>query len=357
MPIPPPTPPSNTPGEGQGFNQARKYQPEEGPRWYFPEPGPSTAHAAPQARGLRTGGWITIIITVACVVAAVVWLGLRASEISTVTAEQQRALEAVQSPPEGQAHDDGGILVPTFAPWAPGTLIQTTDHYPEPGQRFTAQSCTVAFTFSGADGRSYAVTAGHCGREGNLVWPQNAQSVFDYQQEVGRFIYSGLYTPDEVAPEANRIDVGIIEIYDTERTMPLVGAPIQTGLGADIPPVQRVCKTGGTTGYTCGDFERAELVQVVTGHDPQPAEPERTSVADVAAVCAASGDSGGPVFSEVNGRAAIIGVVSGTEAGRSGEECYEGMENPVMMSYSNIEQVLSVIEQVVPDAQWVRQSW
>lgn len=53
----------------------------------------------------------------------------------------------------------------------------------------------------------------------------------------------------------------------------------------------------------------------------------------------------------------IIGVVSGTEAGRSGEDCYEGMENPRLMSYSTVGQAMQVIEAVVPDAQWQTRSW
>ena len=56
-------------------------------------------------------------------------------------------------------------------------------------------------------------------------------------------------------------------------------------------------------------------------------------------------------------RAAIVGVVSGTEAGRSNEQCFEGMDNPHLMSYSNINQVMAVIGQVVPDANWVAQRW
>ena len=63
------------------------------------------------------------------------------------------------------------------------------------------------------------------------------------------------------------------------------------------------------------------------------------------------------MFTHVNGRAVIIGIVSGTEAGRSGEDCWEGMENPKLMSYSNVEQMMTVIDQVVPDAQWETQRW
>ena len=71
----------------------------------------------------------------------------------------------------------------------------------------------------------------------------------------------------------------------------------------------------------------------------------------------ASGDSGGPVFADVGGRATVIGVVSGTEAGRAGEECYEGMEDPHLMSYSNVKQVMAVIRHAVPDAEFIPRRW
>ena len=148
--------------------------------------------------------------------------------------------------------------------------------------------------------------------------------------------------------------MGVIEITDPQRTMELVGAPIDTGLVADpTPRAGRVCKTGGTTGYTCGEFEESGRVQIIT----TDADQERETLGDIAAVCAAKGDSGGPVFREITGRSAIIGVVSGTEAGRSGEECYEGMPNPRLMSYTGTEQMMRVISAVVPDALWVEQRW
>lgn len=319
-------------------NAARKYQPVE---------RAGTQHA-PIAR------WAFAVVAVALLVAAVVFVGLSASRLPTATVEDRRALEEVQRPPAAPSAPEDAvpganvINVPQFALWAPGTKIQTTDHYPQPGESFTAQSCTVAFSFSDDAGRNYAVTAGHCGKEGDLVWPTNASLASDYVQEAGRFIYSGLYSPG-----AEGIDVGIIEITDPDRLMEVVGDPIPTGVGVDVPPVDRVCKTGGTTGYTCGHFVDTERVQIVNT-DLEEAHP---TFGDIASVCANQGDSGGPVFTEVSGRAVIIGVVSGTEAGRAGEECWEGMENPKLMSYSNVEQMMAVIQVAVPHPAWVAQTW
>lgn len=332
---------------------------------YPPEYGfESALESAPApSRRQRVGnitGWVFAVVAVAVLIVAVVWMGVTTSKYSTATVEDQRAREAVRTPleqpvaPGDPAAGDvqvaaNRILVPEYALWAPGTLIQTTDHYPEPGESFTAQSCTVAFSFSDVQGRNYAVTAGHCGREGDLVWPTNASHATDYVHEAGRFLYSGLYTAG-----ADGVDVGIIEITDPDRYMNVVGDPIPTGIGLELPDaIQRVCKTGGTTGYTCGPFVDTQRVQIVNTE----IDDGRPTYGDIAAVCASFGDSGGPVFTEVNGRAVVVGVVSGTEAGRDGEECWEGMEDPKLMSYSNLAQTLGVIERVVPEPAWVTQTW
>jgi len=311
----------------------------------------------PPARrdGLSAGAWTAALVVALTTVGLIVWGGLAVSRVSPVPPQERQAREAVQTPPGGAVSPApvpgaGNVVrVPEFAVWAPGTLIQTTDHYPQPGESFTAQSCTVAFSFSDAQGRNFAVTAGHCGREGDLVWPTNATTAADYSREAGRFIYSGLYSPG-----AQNIDVGVIEITDTDRYMEIVGAPIETGVAVDVAaPLDTVCKTGGTTGYTCGTFEEAGRVQIITTDTDE----ERETLGDIAAVCAAKGDSGGPVFRDIDGRATIIGVVSGTEAGRSGEECFEGMPNPRLMSYTNDEQMMRVLDAVVPDSRWVTQEW
>ena len=286
--------------------------------------------------------------------ASVVWVGVQIPRDPQLSAEERQALEEVRTPPAPGENPPPAeepanqVIVPEYALWAPGTKIQTTDHFPQPGESFIAQSCTVAFSFGDTDGRNYAVTAGHCGREGNLVWPTNAAYASDYHHPAGHFIYSGLFSDG-----ADGTDIGIIEITDPERYMEVVGDPIPTGIGKDVPPLRHICKTGGTTGYTCGKFLETQRVQIVdTIEDAQ-----LTTFGDIAGVCVSPGDSGGPVFSELNGRAVIVGVVSGTEAGRADEECYEGMENPKRMSYSNTEQLFSVISRVVPQPAWVTQTW
>lgn len=299
--------------------------------------------------------WSALIVIMTFVVASVVWLGVSTSDYPTLTVEERQAREDVRTPGEPAADapveelPGTPVIQPTFALWAPGTKIQSTQHYPQPGEVFTAQSCTVAFSFSADDGRNFAVTAGHCGREGDLVWPTNAETVHDFSVEAGRYIYSGLYSD-----ENGDIDVGIIEITDPNRFMDLVGDPIDTGLyKGKMEPGERICKTGGTTGLTCGEFKATERIQVIRTE----ADVERETHGDIANVCALPGDSGGPVFYIVGDRATIIGVVSGTEAGRAHEECDIPGAETKMMSYSNLNQVMEVIRRVVPNATFSDQRW
>lgn len=326
----------------------------------------SQQHVQQRDSSAGVGLWAALVVIVTFLVASVAWLGVTTAQDPTPTAEERQEREDVQRPgeqPGGGDHGDTpdqteqqsmGVQVssPAFALWAPGTKIQATDHYPQPGEQFTAQSCTVAFSFSGPDGRNYAVTAGHCGKEGDLVWPTYAQTAQDYSVEVGHYIYSGLYSED--VGETGDIDVGIIEITDPDRYMDLVGKPIETALySGDIPAGEEICKTGATTGFTCGQFEASGRSQIIR----TDTETERETYGDIAHVCALPGDSGGPVFYLIGGRASIIGVVSGTEAGRAGEPCDAEGADTKMMSYSNYNQVKEVIDRVVPGVDWVEQTW
>ena len=69
----------------------------------------------------------------------------------------------------------------------------------------------------------------------------------------------------------------------------------------------QVCKLGRVTDETCGtlshDVEMAQLNSEGL---------QRDSLAARARVCSTNGDSGGPVYGEVEGKQTIVGVVSGT---------------------------------------------
>lgn len=298
--------------------------------------------------------WTALVVVVGFAVAIVVWAGVTQGDNGTPSAAGETTPNnvAMAPPPEDPTvTPQASILAPAAAPWAPGTMIHSTTDRPQPGESFVTHACTVAFSFTGDDGRAYAVTAGHCGQEGDLVWPTDATYAWDYATEAGTFIYSGMHHVEEGQVG---VDVGVIEITDPQRHMEVVGEAIPTGLVEEMhTELPQVCKTGGSTGYTCGTFEHNNRVQLVMGED---GERVRTRGA-IARVCAAKGDSGGPVFTEVNGRAAVIGVVSGTEVGVPDGECGSQEAPDMLMSYSTMEQALEVIRQVVPDADFVEQQW
>ncbi|GAB3081597.1 Alpha-lytic protease precursor [Corynebacterium aquatimens] len=307
----------------------------------------------PRNTGVALTLWIAFLMVLGFTIASVAWIAMSNEDWTTMRSQERQENSAARRPPEGIPAEERPevpkVRVPEMAMWAPGTLIASTDHYPQPGEHFTAQTCTVAFSFSSAAGKNYAVTAGHCGDEGDLVWPTSASTAADYKREAGKFIYSGLSSPG-----AENIDVGIIEITDPDRYMPLVGDVIPTGLyTGDMKKGNKICKTGGTTGYTCGTFEASDRAQIIRTDGDE----ERETNGDLGKVCALPGDSGGPVFYEVSGRAAIIGVVSGTEAGRAKEPCDAPDSKDKTMSYSSYEQVTQVIDKVVPDALWIDQAW
>src|SRR5699024_12290800 len=87
------------------------------------------------------------------------------------------------------------VLTPAYSPLAPGTAIHISEGYPQPGEYFNFSYCTVAYSFGTEDGCSYAVTASHCGKPGELVWAGAPDTWFGYAAEpIGQCISSTVYT-------------------------------------------------------------------------------------------------------------------------------------------------------------------
>ena len=173
---------------------------------------------------------------------------------------------------------------------------------PRPGAYFNYQSCTAAWSFTLADARTIAVTASHCGKPGDKVWAGTADGNFSYPAEpIGEVIYSDFYSED-----SHDLDVAFIEITGSaEYYVPgAVDNSVATSL-AHLP--HQVCKLGRVTDETCGTLSHdAEMAQL------NSEGLQRDSLAARARVCSTNGDSGGPVYGEVEGKQTIVGVVSGT---------------------------------------------
>lgn len=310
-------------------------------------------------RSSHLGPWLAAVAVVFASVAGVSALGivreptpLAAPQVDdAATALPQAAPEGGQDPAATTAPANGPVT-PAFSPWVPGTTFHLTSQYPLPGVSFEATECTAAFSFDGADGRLYAVTASHCGSVGDLVWPSDGTTMADYTAELGRVIYSGLDDTVARGDDVRRPDVAIVEIFDPDRALPTGGTPPPETVLADLPldDTGEACKIGGTTGITCGGVgERGEQYLMI---DPVTSA-ERRTVGDIAYLCAQRGDSGGPVTAEVAGRTAVVGLVSGTRSDAQGSaDCHgDGITSAAgAIAYASMAQIRQIMAEVVPDA-------
>lgn len=317
------------------------------------------------ADGGRTGGgvllWVLAIIVMAVMVAGILVAASRDSSSFDRAVDQNSAA----APPTADDNGDGpgavqdepapgfapleGVYATPGSPWAPGTTMHLTADYPDPGVPFQVSECTVAFGFSDSAGNAYAVTASHCGSVGDLVWPTNATTVVDYATEVGRVIYSDLDEPREI-----NHDIGIIAVTDPNRMMTFAGDGQQPSLVAggerfadQATAPEQACKIGGTTGLTCGETGQVQRQQLYD-EDGSFVLTEGAT----ASICAAKGDSGGPVVGEVDGISVILGLLSGTRTPEAPvADCGDPGAELMTVAYTPATTIVETIREVVPDAQ------
>ncbi len=232
---------------------------------------------------------------------------------------------------------------PTASPWAPGTAVTITKTLPEPGETIQVGQCTIAYSFTAYE-KTYAVTASHCGMPGDHVWATVGGEDANFSAPVGTFLYSDLY--DEAS---SRLDVGVIEVSDPwhPMTAPESVAPtVVAEMVGELPAT--ICKYGMTTGETCGTPINPTGAEILADHNGV----ELRAVAATAAVCARAGDSGGPVYAEIEGRRVIIGLVSGTRDAAQDHSCAAPEAGPMTMSYTPMPAIQAVIDRVVPEAEY-----
>ncbi len=314
------------------------------------------SHRSAEGAGAVRGGllWVlAILVTVVTVVAVVVAAGRenaafqRAAEQTSLEASASRQVGA--SAGQEPAGPFEGVFATPGSPWTPGTTMHLTTDYPQPGVPFEVSECTVAFGFSDDDGNAYAVTASHCGSVGDLVWPTDASTVHDYASEVGRVIYSDLDHPTEV-----NHDIGIIEVTDPYRMMTFAGDGQQPSLIAGgerfadhAATPEQACKIGGTTGLTCGPTGPIQRQQLYD-EDGSFVLTEGAT----ANICAAKGDSGGPIVGEIDGISVILGLLSGTRTPDAPDvDCGEPGSELMTVAYTPAATIVETIREVVPDAQ------
>lgn len=235
------------------------------------------------------------------------------------------------------------LRTPTASPWAPGTGVTITKTVPVPGETIEVGQCTVAYSFTAGE-RSYAVTASHCGLPGDKVWATVDGVRADFDAPVGTFLYSDLYDED-----SSRLDVGLIEITDPwyEMSAPDTrAATVVAETVGELPEI--ICKFGQTTGETCGHPINPHGVEILADHKGA----ELRAVAATAQVCARAGDSGGPVYADYDGHRVIVGLVSGTRDTDQDFGCADPAAARVTMSYTSMPAIQTVIDRVVPGAEY-----
>lgn len=196
-------------------------------------------------------------------------------------------------------------------PWQGGMELYSTFYR---GGRLYYRECTAGFNVvSPSTRRTYVTTAGHCFEPGSVV----KHSVRYRGQRVGvvtRRAGYGSSADTELIPVSSR----------TVRNTVIIGRrQLTVSAYRPITPVgTSVCKSGITTGVTCGNVVRDSSVTVCyPGHGCVSGQ-EQTYNRNRARV-ASYGDSGGPVYTYgANGTVIASGMVSGFEERCNSSGCY-----------------------------------
>ncbi|MDO5511421.1 trypsin-like serine protease [Corynebacterium sp.] len=284
---------------------------------------------------MKTPAWASL--------AAVTALGVGAVIGWSVEEQRQHPTPIAEIIAAAPAQVEAAYRAPASSPWAPGTSVMITKTLPVPGETIQVGQCTVAYSFTAGE-RAFAVTASHCGTPGDHVWPTSDGAAADFAAPVGQFLYSDLY--DE---QSSRLDVGVIEITNPFFAMPLPEQTFPTVVAEFVGELpETICKYGMTTGETCGEPINQTGIEILADHNGV----ELRAVAATAAVCARAGDSGGPVYADIDGRRVIVGLVSGTRDAARDISCDDPTTGPMTMSYTSMPAIQSVVDRVVPEAEY-----
>jgi streptogrisin B len=170
-----------------------------------------------------------------------------------------------------------------------------------PGDRIqTPDVCTIAYSYTGDDGHTYAITAGHC---------QTSAGGHVRDEHTGA---TGTFIRAVVDPDPKRsggADFGLIDFGRDSLAVPFISnRAVASGEYPRPQPGLTVCRTGASSGQHCGTVTmiHGEHQYLTTGM------PDSTG-----------GDSGGPVWTvRDDGHAQIVGIwlgsltLSGKDYGR-----------------------------------------
>ena len=172
-------------------------------------------------------------------------------------------------------------------------------------------SCSVGPYVSLGDGRYGALTAGHCGKDGDPVYWINPNGK---AREVG-----SLYKPvNKMTSAGVSLDYGLVPV-DSTYVDPAIEGERVVDLATldDIVEVRgeqrlKVCSVGNTSGYRCGTMRRVDSDSKLIVADFQSDH----------------GDSGGPVWVPTDNGAVVVGLLYGGENG-TGNSLVTPIELPI----------------------------
>jgi streptogrisin B len=164
-----------------------------------------------------------------------------------------------------------------------------------PGDRIdTPNTCTIAYTYTGVNEHTYAITAGHCA---------NGKPVRDHSSGAAGIFVASVVDP----PRSGGADYGLIDFGPHALPLGFIGnRPIATNDHPRPRPGQAVCRAGITTGQQCGAIAAAygDHQYLTTGMAPSR-----------------GGDSGAPVWTiAAEGHAQVIGIWLGGRTTGDGQD-------------------------------------
>lgn len=176
-----------------------------------------------------------------------------------------------------------------------------------------ANRCSAGFNATSGDGSPIVYTAGHCGvdyEEGHPWYHLDVDSpLFDDQNWTGPELTDRPLGENGPMHLGEGQDGGLINVTESGWTLPPQVAYWGGGTGApddgesvdiydstDAIVGQPACKSGATSGWTCGEIlSEEETVEI--GLDPEDPSQTATVTAFIFNACMLSGDSGGSIVS------------------------------------------------------------
>lgn len=209
--------------------------------------------------------------------------------------------------------------------------------------------CSFGFAAADSAGKPLALSAGHCDPNRPATGTSNAAGV--YEPKIGDLRNSrlvGSFAESGIGDEGGNLDYSVIGLVSDVVPTTGLGQPTVRGengstltiTGTAVPVAGApVCKSGQTSGYTCGTIDFADYSPLLGGDDGESWNVRGFSTT----ACTLGGDSGGAI---VTGTLAL-GITSGSSVAQYRDCATATAENPegVMSLGIPIQAVLARVNQ------------